>query len=137
MDIRALLIRHEGLRLKPYRDTVGKLTIGVGHNLDDNGITQDIAYRILDDDIANAERDLDMREPWWRSLDPVRRMVFVDMCFNLGINRFCAFAKMLQAAQVGDWGGAAREMHNSVWAKQVGSRAVTLANMMLTGVAPK
>ncbi|NBW16869.1 MAG: lysozyme, partial [Caulobacteraceae bacterium] len=40
---RAALIRqirlHEGERLKPYRCTAGKLTIGVGRNLDDRGIT--------------------------------------------------------------------------------------------------
>jgi hypothetical protein len=31
--IKAQLIRHEGLRLKPYRCTAGKLTIGIGRNL--------------------------------------------------------------------------------------------------------
>ena len=29
----------EGVKLKPYRDTAGKLTIGVGRNLDDAGIS--------------------------------------------------------------------------------------------------
>ena len=28
------LLRHEGLRLKPYRCTAGKLTIGIGRNLE-------------------------------------------------------------------------------------------------------
>jgi hypothetical protein len=32
---RVQLIRHEGFRSKPYRDTVGKLTIGYGTNLQD------------------------------------------------------------------------------------------------------
>ncbi len=31
--IKAQLVRHEGLRLKPYRCTAGKLTIGIGRNL--------------------------------------------------------------------------------------------------------
>lgn len=31
--VKAQLVRHEGLRLKPYRYTVGKLTIGIGRNL--------------------------------------------------------------------------------------------------------
>ena len=31
---------HEGLRLKPYKDTVGKWTIGIGRNLEDKGITE-------------------------------------------------------------------------------------------------
>ncbi len=41
--LRQMLIRHEGLRRKPYRDTVGKLTIGAGRNLDDVGITREEA----------------------------------------------------------------------------------------------
>ena len=30
------LIKNEGMRLKPYRCTLGKLTIGIGRNLEDN-----------------------------------------------------------------------------------------------------
>ena len=44
------LLRHEGLRLKPYRCTAGKLTIGIGRNLDDCGISQKEAYALLDND---------------------------------------------------------------------------------------
>lgn len=35
------LSRDEGRRLKPYLDTVGKTTIGVGRNLTDVGISED------------------------------------------------------------------------------------------------
>ncbi|MDY0127369.1 MAG: hypothetical protein RBR69_04500 [Candidatus Cloacimonadaceae bacterium] len=42
--IKEQLVRHEGLRLKPYRCTAGKLTIGIGRNLNDCGITQSEAY---------------------------------------------------------------------------------------------
>lgn len=31
--IKEQLVRHEGLRLRPYRCTAGKLTIGIGRNL--------------------------------------------------------------------------------------------------------
>ncbi len=37
--IKAQLVRHEGLKLKPYRCTAGKLTIGIGRNLDNCGIS--------------------------------------------------------------------------------------------------
>ena len=36
--IKEQLVRHEGLRLKPYRCTAGKLTIGIGRNLDGRSI---------------------------------------------------------------------------------------------------
>lgn len=41
MGERDQLIRDEGLRLFPYRCPAGKLTIGVGRNLDDNPLTAD------------------------------------------------------------------------------------------------
>ena len=52
--LRSELRRDEGVRLKPYRDTVGKITIGVGRNLTDVGITPDEADVLLDHDIAAA-----------------------------------------------------------------------------------
>ncbi len=51
--IKAQLIRHKGLKLKPYRCTAGKLTIGVGRNLDDCGISQTEAYVLLENDIQS------------------------------------------------------------------------------------
>lgn len=49
--LKDMLIRHEGLKLKPYRDTVGKLTIGAGRNLNDLGISEREAMFLLDNDI--------------------------------------------------------------------------------------
>ena len=124
------LVRHEGLRLKPYRDTVGVLTIGVGRNLDDVGIREDEAMVLLDHDILGVLDDLDREFPWWRHLSETRQLVLADMCFNLGIGRLKGFRKALQAMQEGRWADAAREMLDSRWAAQVGSRAVNLAEMM-------
>ena len=59
--IKAQLVRHEGLRLKPYRCTAGKLTIGIGRNLDDCGISQTEAYLLLENDIRNCEKQFWMR----------------------------------------------------------------------------
>lgn len=41
------LVIDEGLRLKPYRCTSGKLTIGVGRNLDDNWLSAAEIKRLL------------------------------------------------------------------------------------------
>jgi lysozyme len=56
--IKEQLVRHEGLRLKPYRCTAGKLTIGVGRNLEDKGISQQEAYELLENDIRECEVQL-------------------------------------------------------------------------------
>ena len=54
--IKAQLVKHEGFRLKPYRCTAGKLTIGIGRNLDDRGISQKEDYAILERDIFDCDQ---------------------------------------------------------------------------------
>jgi lysozyme len=128
-----MLIRYEGLRLKPYRDAKRKLTIGVGRNLDDAGITRAEALMLLDNDIATARRDVKRAFPWLPGLDPVRKDVVLNMVFNLGLPRFRRFKKTIASIRAGDWENAAREMLKSRWANQAGKRATELAAMMERG----
>lgn len=132
--LRRQLMAHEGVRLKPYVDSVGKITIGVGRNLSDKGITEDEARQFLDADINNAILDMTVF-PWFPNLDPVRQRAFVDLCFNIGLPRLKGFTKMLAAAARGDWDAAAHELLDSRYAEQVGKRARTLAHMIRTGEA--
>lgn len=134
--LRQSLILHEGIALKPYRCTADKLTIGVGRNIEDNGISMDEALMMLDNDIQRAIDDLGRNMKGWRLHDPVRQNVLVEMVFNLGITRFLKFQKMLDALQVYDYNTAANEMLDSLWARQVGQRAITLSEMMRTGELP-
>lgn len=122
--------KHEGLRLKPYRCTQGKLTIGYGRNIEDNGITEAEASFLLDNDIKTAEKECKSRFSWLNRLDEERRGVIIEMCFNLGIDRLLGFKKMLLACSRGDYAAAADEMLDSLWARQVGQRAETLADLM-------
>jgi lysozyme len=127
------LVHHEGLRLKPYRCSAGKLTIGVGRNLDDVGLTEEEALLLLGNDISRVITELDQNIPAFSSLDEIRKRVLVDMGFNLGINRLMKFRRMLAALEAGDWSQTAIEMMDSRWARQVGSRAERLKFMMETG----
>ncbi len=132
--LRAQLIRHEGERLKPYLDTVGKLTIGVGRNLDDVGITADESAYLLSGDIDRATRGLFARYPtWFPTLDPVRQSVLVNMAFNLGLARLAGFTRTLACVAGGQYGDAADAMRQSKWATQVKGRAVELSEQMRTG----
>mgnify|MGYP001023309749 CR=1 FL=1 len=133
MDINLMrkeLIRDEGLRLKPYKDTVGKTTIGIGRNLDDVGISKDEAYLMLDNDIQRTSDSLDKNLPWWKTLDEVRQRVILNMAYNLGINSLLGFKNTLAAIQAGRYNDAADGMLASKWATQVGARATRLADMM-------
>ena len=126
------LILHEGLRLKPYRCTAGKLTIGVGRNLEDKGITYDEAMFLLRNDIEEVTAQLE-RFDWFRALGPVRRKVLVDMAFNLGMSGLLGFQKMIEALKQSDYQAAADEMVSSKWYRQVGERGRRLERMMRTG----
>ncbi|WP_457755170.1 glycoside hydrolase family protein [Thermovibrio ammonificans] len=133
--VKNMLLIDEGLRLKPYRDTVGKLTIGVGRNLDDVGITEEEALYLLENDIQRAVKDATeiFGTTTWLSLDEIRQAVIIDMLFNLGKPRFLTFRKFIQAVKEGDFERASKEMLNSRWARQVGKRAERLAYMMRRG----
>src|SRR5438093_1522067 len=97
--LKTMLVKHEGLRLKPYADTAGKLTIGVGRNLTDAGITDCEARLLLDNDINEAVRLCTSRIGCFGSLDDTRQHVLLDMCFNLGVGGLMKFTKMLAAVE--------------------------------------
>ncbi len=128
---------HEGERLKPYRCTAGKLTIGVGRNLDDRGITAEESAYLLANDISREERALIQALPWVGQLDEVRQRVLLDMAFNLGLSGLLKFRLTLSAIQAGQYERAASMMLDSQWAKQVGQRADRLSRMMATGKEPR
>jgi lysozyme len=128
-----MLVDHEGLRLKPYRCTAGKLTIGVGRNLDDRGLSPDEALYLLRNDIEISRTELSGAFPWFAKLDPVRQAVLIDMHVNLGLGTLSKFVITLGLIKTGRYDEAASEMLDSAWSRQVGRRARRLAEMMRTG----
>ncbi len=128
-----LLIRFEGLRLKPYQDSTGNLTIGVGRNLTDRGISEEEALHLLANDIVFFYRELGARYAWFNHLDDVRQLALVTMAFNLGMEGLAGFRELLVALMLKHYNVAAEAALNSKWAKQVGKRAVETAEMLRTG----
>jgi len=127
------LKRHEGLRLKPYIDTVGKLTVGYGRNLDDVGISEQEAEMMLRQDIYTATAEAREAFPWVSDISPIRQDVIYNMSFNMGMPKLKKFKNMIAALEHRDFGEAAKQMLDSRWAKQVGSRATELAEIMRSG----
>jgi len=129
------LKRHEGFRDMPYRDTVGKLTIGYGHNLDDVPISQKVAELMLLEDLEREEKKLAKAVPWFNKVPPgARREALVNMAFNLGARGLSKFRRMWSAINRNDWDLAAKEALDSKWATQVGRRADELAEQLRTGL---
>lgn len=135
-NIKSLLELHEGRRKLPYVDTVGKISIGIGHNLTDLGLTDSQVDAIFEIDLFAAIETCNRLFPHFNSMDPVRRLVVLDMAFNLGFNKLAGFTNTIGFINDGNYIQAARNMLASKWAKQVGSRADRLAEMMRTGEYP-
>lgn len=131
-DIIEQLKLHEGLELKPYKDTVGKLTIGIGRNLDNKGISKDEAYYLCKNDIQEVTKKL-RKFDWFTRLNDVRQRVLIDMAFNLGMAGLLSFKNMIQCLKDREFVAAANEMKNSRWHHQVKTRALRLEEMMRTG----
>src|ERR1051325_10603618 len=121
-SLRRQLIQHEGLRLTKYRCPTGHWTIGVGRNMEVNpvedelgrvvgndGITEDEAMRLLDNDIDRCIAEVQVHIPSFDTLSEPRQSVLIDMAFNLGTAGLMKFKNMLAAVEQGDFEKAAAE----------------------------
>jgi lysozyme len=132
MTLTDQLTRDEGCKLKVYKDTKGILTIGVGRNLEGNGISLEEAQYLLANDIRNVQAACTANFSFFKALDEVRQGVLVNMGF-MGVEKLKQFHKMLAAIEAGDWQTAAKEMLDSKYATDVGDRAKRLAQQLITG----
>lgn len=150
--LKAQLVKHEGLRLKPYRCTEGKLTIGVGRNFQDrpfsaderkalrldegrdlaDGITEAEAMLLLDNDINEAFRVCNLCVPAFSCFSDACQHGLLDLAFNLGQTKFTKFKKMLAALERRDQAAAAREARDSEWFHQVGDRGPAVVALIGT-----
>lgn len=131
--LKNLLVTHESYKQFPYTDSTNHLTIGIGRNLNDRGISTTEAIYLLDDDILYFFSKLNHYINFFTKLSEPRQIVLVDMCFNLGIQGLLQFKEMMLALESNDYERASVEMLNSKWADQVGERATCLANIIRTG----
>ena len=116
--IKSQLLSHEGLNLKPYKDTKGLITIGVGRCLQIKGISHDEAMIFLKNDIDEAAESVEKILPWSADLSEDHFLVLVNMCFQMGVSGLLGFRKFLGYLQKKRFDKAGEEMLNSKWAKE-------------------
>ena len=97
------LKRDEGWVNTVYRDHLGYLTIGCGHNLDAKGLSDRAIEVILEDDIADVKAGVLGRWPWMRDLSAPRLGAFLNLAFNMGVAGLAGFRNTLKAAEEGRW----------------------------------
>ena len=133
MDFEAtkkLIIKHEGIKQFPYICTADKLTIGIGRNLEDKGLSDSEINFLFYNDIREVVIDLKKIFDNWDSIDDIRQAVLTDMRFNLGYGGFRSFKRLISAIKRKDYILAEVEMLDSEWAQQLPERANELSNMM-------
>lgn len=128
-----ILRRHDGVKNTLYKCTSDKWTIGVGRNLEDVGLSEEEIDMLLLNDIVRTKELMDDYIPWHRDLDEVRQEALINFVFNVGIGTTMKFKNAMAALEEHDYDTAATEMLDSNWAKQVGSRAEEVTQMIKTG----
>ena len=121
------------MELKPYKCTSDKLTIGIGRNLEDVGISEKEAEMLLQNDVQQVTAQLKEKFPWVLQLDEVRFAALINFTFNVGIGTASKFVNAMALLKVGNYDTAADEFLDSRWAKQVGQRAIEVTEQIRTG----
>jgi len=123
--VKDMLIRHEGLMCTLYECTAEppRTSIGVGRNLTDNGISEDEAMYLLENDIDRVIKNLDKHWAVWRSFPEKAQMVCIDLVFNLGINGFMNFRRTRALMEMGMWLEASEELLDSRYHVQLPNRS--------------
>jgi lysozyme len=125
------LVRDEDRVRLPYEDTVGKITIGVGRNLSDVGLSDDEIDLLLDNDIKRVIGELDRAFPWWTDLPENARLFMANLNFNLGLPKFRKFTTTLRFIERRQFKAAAAAFReNRRYFAQVGQRAERLAKLL-------
>ena len=124
--------RHEGRKRKSYKDSVGKLTAGIGRNLEDVAFTDEEIDLMFKNDLARAKRGAETFY-LYEMVNDIRREVLIEMVFQMGLKGVGKFKKFFRAAQARDWETSHKEMLDSKWAKQTPARALELALIFRIG----
>ena len=129
--LKKMLIEHEGIKYAPYLCTSGKTTIGIGHNLDDKGVSKAVVNMMYDEDVAEVESDLKAIFDDFYTLPEQIQLVLADMRFQLGYKGFRSFKMMILAVKGRNWPAMFLQMKNSDWHRQTPKRANDLMKMVL------
>lgn len=127
---KTVLIADEGFRNKPYRDSKGYWSIGVGRLI--GALIQDL--KLSDDEVEYLLYN-DMKKHWsetveifgqdfLKSLDVVRQTALLSLVFNLGGTKLLKFHQTLPAIKAKNWKLAGELLRKSKWAKDVDPKQI-------------
>ena len=137
-EIKQMIIAHEGKRYRPYQDTLGLWTVGVGHLIGDGKslppemnreFSEDEIMAMFEKDYAH-HRSAAMNIPGFDKLDGRGQGALTDLTFNMGPSWISKWPKLKKQLEAGDTQSAAKNLEQSKWYGQVGNRAPTIVSLL-------
>ena len=140
----------EGFEPHEYRCTAKKLTQGYGRNLEvhpisdeekeelneDGSVSKEVAEKWALKELNECEYKLSQNIIYQKQTE-VRKAVLLDMCFNIGYSGLMKFKKMWIALGERDYAEASRQMKDSSWYVQVGTRGKRNVTIMASNMIVK
>ena len=130
----------EGVKYEIYLDHLGLPTFGIGHLVteDDPEYGQEVGTEVSEERVAEVfESDvqitLDECQRLYSDFDELPeevQLIIANMMFNMGRPRLAQFKMMKACVDDRDWPGAADQMMDSKWYRQVTNRADRLVTRM-------
>ncbi|GAA9921176.1 glycoside hydrolase family protein [Helicobacter pylori] len=122
-----LIVDSEGFSPSIYTDKTGHPTIGYGYNVsvysyESKRITKPQAYRLLTDILKENHKAL-LSYGWYKNLDAMRRMVILDLSYNLGLSGLLKFKQFIKAIEDKNYALAVERLQKSPYFNQVRKRA--------------
>ena len=140
-----LLNFEEGFRARPYIDTEGYPTVGVGFLIGPKGssvsnytfsLTKNVSDVWLQELVNSKLSDMKAQPSISAALkqcNPARADILQSMAYQMGVDGLAGFKNTLAMIAAGNFTGAAAGMLKSKWAKQTPKRAQRHAEVMRTG----
>jgi GH24 family phage-related lysozyme (muramidase) len=137
-DTKKMIIRHEGIRDVPYKDSLGLWTVGVGHLIGDGKtlppeynrkFTQAEIMKMFEEDFDHHAKAAE-KIPGYSKANQGGQGALIDLTFNMGTSWYKKWPNFCKKLAAGDFKGAADELAGSKWAQQVKSRAQTIIGLV-------
>ena len=137
-DTKKMIIKHEGIKDMPYKDSLGLWTVGVGHLIGDGKslppeynrkFTQAEIMKMFDDDFNHHAKAAE-KIPGYSKANAGGQGALIDLTFNMGNSWYKKWPNFCKKLAEGDFKGAADELAGSKWAQQVKSRAQTIIGLV-------
>lgn len=144
-DIINHFVHEEGFKLKAYKDSLGKPTIGIGHLLSNNPKdwdkfknlvwTEEQALTQLEKDFNKAVKGAKELYPDFETYGSQVQLALVDMVYQMGKAGVAKFTTTNRHIKAREWDAAADQALKSLWARQTPNRAKRTTDKLRTGKA--